>query len=1071
MGITPKLVSAQNFFILPYSRSANDNSADQQPSLIFDHLTPADGLSDGTSLGIAQDHQGLMWFATQNGLDKYDGYQFSVFNHDPDDPTSLSDNTIYSLYLAHNGVLWIGTAKGGLNKMDQTTNTFIHYVHDPVKPTSLASGPVRAIQEDASGNLWIGTENGLDHMDVKNGVFTHYAHDPDDPYSLVGNQVFSLLVDSTNILWVGTSSGLCQLENGRSQFRCYRNDPTDSTTISNNVIYALAQDSNGLIWVGTRAGLNALDKRTGQITRYLHQSEQTGSISNNNVRALYIDQQERLWVGTLNGGLNLFDRATKTFTTFENDPNRPESLSGNGVVSIYEDRSGILWIGTWASNLNFVTKSSHKFSENYAIHEPIAIQALGQQLWIGSLQDGLYEVSRSTGVIKRFQHDDNDPKSLISNQVWVIKPDQTGLLWIATDRGFDRLDPTTGKIEHLSIKGNSVIDLNAVVVRAMFWDSNHKLWIGTEKGIYCIDPETEQLGCYGRDPNAPTQIPGLIRVIVGDNHSQLWIGSNTGLYRLDPETGQMRRYAYEPNNFSSLSTDMVVALEPYTDGTLWIGTWGGGLNHFDPVSGKFTRYHKKDGLASDLILGILKDKADRLWISTSNGLTLFDPARQSYRTYDKGDGLPGTDFDAGASFRGDDGTLYFGSGSSVIAFQPEAIRDNPYLPPVVLTDFQLFNKSIFDRPILSRQNDLTPYQPNYVTDLTLGYDQSVFTFEYAALNFSASAKNQYAYQMENFDSNWNYVGNRRLATYTNLNPGSYTFRVKASNNDGVWNEEGLSIRLTIMPPWWRTWWAYLLYLLVGIGLIFSFIQLRTRAQTRELLIQGQALAHERQIREIMQRVDRSKDEERARIAREMHDGLAQTLAGLHWQVRTWSKLLFTDPKKLSLELEGIGPILDDVLRELRQVIGALRPVWLEEMGLSLSIKQFVASLSQHYPAIIHTKLDDEEAHLSTATQHAAFRIVQELLHNAVRHAGADNIWLTIAVGKDQLEIEVRDDGSGFDLGLLSLRVQQGHWGLANVRERAAALKGWVQIDSTPGQGTTVKAALPIEKSASSVVRS
>lgn len=1020
-------------------------------SLIFDHLTIADGLSEGTTVDILQDEQGFIWFGTQYGLNKYDGYQFTVYTHSPDNPESMSENNIRAVYLDSDGGLWVGTLNSGLDRMDRTTDTFTHYRFNPNNPDSLSNNTVRAIQEDEDGYLWIGTHHGLNRMDRETGVFTRYIHQSGNTRSLSSSQIYALELDTQGRLWVGTGVSTCLFVPESDDFTCY---PLNGE-MAGDIVYSLYADSAGIVWAGTNSGLNALDVETGEITMYRHDPADPYSISGDAIRVVYEDNDGRLWVGTQGEGLNLFDRVQKRFTNYRHDPNDPSSVSGNTILSLFHDRSGVLWLGTWAADLNYIAPSQHKFSTIYDVRKPLAVYAVENLVWVGSLENGFFQIDRETQAIQQFMHHPDDPNSPLSDSVFAIHPDHAGRLWLATINGLDRYNPATGLFERPFPDLVAATGLNNAPIRTLMEDRQGRLWLGTQNGLFCLDPETGLLDCYPYEE----QREMIIHKIVEDDSGMLWVATEAGLYGLNPTENRLELYTSGP--LAASITLQSILLDD--DGTLWLGSWGSGLFHFEPDTRKVTHYTQQDGLPGDLILGIEKDLYGRLWLSTSNGLAVFNPDSGAIRTYDKLDGLPENDFNAGAVFQNDAGEIYFGSAEHVIVFSPDDIIDNSYVPPIVLTGFQLFNRQVTidgDGPL--------PQHPNFTTELTLSYDQSVFSFEYAALNFSAPDRNQYSYKMEGFDADWNEVAGRRIATYTNLNPGVYTFRVRASNNDGVWNEDGLSIRLIITPPWWQAWWAYLLYFALGIAAVLGYVRYRTQSHARELAMQRLELAQERYLRETIERVDRSKDDERARIAREMHDGMAQTLAGLRFQVRTWQRLVTDEPDRLRTEIGDMNTVLDETLQELRRVIFAVRPVILSEMGLRISIGRLVESMGLRSAFEVQSQIMGDDSNLPDELAHAAFRIIQEGLHNVMRHAQARNVRLNVGMNPAMIEIEIRDDGVGFDTNVLNQRARQGHQGIVNLRERAAAFNGSAVIRSTPGQGTTLHVRLFAEKPASSL---
>lgn len=1020
-------------------------AAQVEEPVLFDHLTVNDGLSEGTVRSIVQDELGFLWFATQNGLNKYDGYSFTVYQHDPDDPNSLSESNLRSLLLTQDGALWIGTVGGGLNRLDRTTNTFSYYRHDPADPNSLASDMVFSLYQDSAGLLWIGGDNGLTRFDPAAATFTHYSP-PGEPAITV-----NAIVPDPAGLWLATTTGLTFFDSSSEAFTSYHHDPDDPTTISHEVIIALIHSRDGHLWVGTVGGLSEFDPVRGTAVRYPADPDDPDRLQADFVAGLYEDRAGNLWVGTNGGGLSRLDRDNGRFTTYRANPDDPTALSGDAVTTIYEDRSGILWLGTWAADLNLIDPLRHKFPPAIPAASPLAITSSADgTLWSGMLGEGLVHFSAEGELLASYRHDPADPTTIDDDQVFALLAAGPESLWVGTSMGLNRLELSSGTFRSYPPAEGDAAGQDLPAIRTLYEDRRGRIWIGSDYGLNYLGEDGLVRRYQPATGSGLTDPSGLaILDIREDEAGILWLGSSVGLLRLDPGSGRLDQHDSNSAEPGSANAATVTVVHPGRDGTLWLGTWGSGLRHYDPGSGQVIPYQERPGIPANVILGILEDRSGRLWLSSTNGLIRFDPVSGEVRTFDRADGLTRSDFYQGAYYQSESGAFYFGAADSIVHFFPENIGDNPLPPPVVLTGFQLFNQPV----AIGDDGSLTQH-PNYVTDLRLSYRESVFSFDFAALNFTNSQKNQYAYRMEGFDPDWNYVGNRRSATYTNLDPGRYTFRVIAANNDGLWNNEGLTIDLTITPPWWRTWWAYALYVAAVTGLVLAYANYRTQTQAREL-------ARERRLREQLERVDRLKDEDRARIARDMHDGLAQTLAGLRFRALVWQTLLNSNPTSLPAEFDELGRILDESIQDVRRSIFALRPTNLAEMGFWPALEQFAANLSHQYQLPIEVELPRPVPALPANVEDTLFRVAQELLHNAVRHAQAGRVWLSLAVEGQTICLTVGDDGVGFDPASLDGLVEAGHFGLRQLGERVAMLKGNLAIDSGHGRGTRIEVKLPL----------
>ncbi len=798
------------------------------PDLQLVHLTTADGLSHNIVYCILQDRYGFMWFGTQDGLNRYDGYTFTIYRHLRSEPQSLAHNTINTLYEDRAGRLWVGTI-GGLDSF-AGNGRFIHHTALPVESVS-------AIYQDADGFLWVGTiGSGLFRYDPASGQAQAYRHDPNDPYSLSDNNVLSLYEDRTGALWAGTLyGGLNVLDRATGRFTRYTHAPTDPDSLSHNEVAAILEDRAGTLWVATGTahenrvgGLDALNRDTGRFTHY-RAGQDRHSLSHNHVQAIYEDSSGALWVGT-EDGLNRLDRATGQFTRYVHNPLDARSLIHDNVTAIYQDRSGILWFATWGGVSRYASAKErfHRYR-----HDPLdanslgspAVGALAQDaggaLWIGLYDGGLDRLERTANQFTHYRHDPNDPYSLSHDHVTALWVDREGVLWIGTSAGLDRLDRASGRFVHHVHDPRNPYSLNTGEVKVIVEDHNGDLWIGLENpgGLSRWDRQSGVFVNYEHDPADPSGFPSTfgVRAIYEDSSGNLWLGTYNGLVRFDRRSSTFTRYRRDEADLYSLSDDFVWAIAQDRQGVLWIGTHKG-LNRFDQASGRFTVYTVEDGLPNDAIAAILPDEQGNLWLGTmGGGLSRFNPQTGVFRNYDTDDGLQGEHFIIGAAYRSPDGEMFLGGLDGFNAFYPADVKDNPYVPPIVLTAFRKFDQVVtFDTPLPE------------VREVKLSYRDNFFAFEFAALDYTDPQRNRYAYKLEGFDRDWIECGTRRYAGYTNLLPGDYTFRVKGANNDGVWNENGLAVRVIITPPFWVTWWFRAMVAAVvcgGIGLIY-----RARAQ-------------------------------------------------------------------------------------------------------------------------------------------------------------------------------------------------------------------------------------------------
>ena len=792
------------------------SSARSGESPTFHHLTVNQGLSQGSVVCILQDRQGFMWFGTQDGLNRFDGYEFTVFKHSPADTTTLNDSFVITIAEDSSGTIFAGTLNKTeeLNRFDPITETFSRVSRDSVNLSHARIGAAFSSYQDPAGVRWSAViGQGVTRFDRTTGKTTIFKDDPSDPASLLDNRVYSVFGDRTGTIWIGTREGLEKFDPRTEKFIHYRHDDKNPKSLSDNWVWPIHEDRSGNLWFGTfRGGLNRFDRVTETFTHFRHDESDPRSIGDDRVYSLYQDESGLIWVGTDNGVDRFFPEAG-AFSLYTQNPQKPEGLTDNSVRSIYVDKSGTAWIGT---------------------------------------QGGLDRFDRATGSFKHFRNDPKNPRSLGENLIQTIYEDKSGVLWMGTQSsGLDRFDRSSGTFTHFQNDASNPKSLSDNRIYALLEDRKGEFWVGTYGGgLNRFDRANGTFKAYTHHDSIPGSLSASgVWALYEDREGGLWVGTyKGGLDRFDRQAETFTHFNVDPSDPTSLSNESVLCIHEDRRGNLWVGTMSG-LNRFNRETQTFKRYLEKDGLANSYILGILEDDRGNLWLSTVKGISRFDPQEESFRNFDKSDGLQGDEFNQGA-FAKDHrtGEMYFGGTNGFNLFHPDKVTDNQYVPPVVFSSFTRYNTDDEEgRPIVEKGIAAKP-------KITLSYKDNVATFQFSALSFHNAFKNRYAYKLEGYGENWIQLGTERRATFTNLDGGEYILRVRGSNNDGVWNDTGTSIKLIVNPPWWKTTWAYSGYVLIIFSLLYGArrVEINRReqkAQIRESQLRAKAVEAEKRVLE------------------------------------------------------------------------------------------------------------------------------------------------------------------------------------------------------------------------------
>lgn len=977
-----------------------------QERIYFRDYTVTDGLNSNTVWTISQDEQGYMWFGTKDGLNRFDGYQFKSFKFEKKNPFSIGNNFIRKIFQYDPKTYWIGTEEG-VYILDLETESF--RLFDILGPPLVFD-----IIRDKRGHLWIATGNkGLFEYNPKTGALKRFVHENNNSNSISMNLVRTLVEDNDGRIWIGTVRGLDVLDPLALTFKHYYTSPKAGSISHNNVI-SLHKDLSGNIWVGTlTGGLNLYDKKTDTFTHYFKSDK--NSINDNIVRSIYQPSPNKLYIGT-EKGLNILDIPTQTFKHYTNKNNDALSISDNAVYSIFKDKEGGIWLGTYFGGVNYFHGKDTNFELYYPTEEKNtlsgnAVSAFLEdepgKIWVGTEDGGLNLFDAQNKTFKQYPF---DPKQepLSYHNIHTLYKDKSGNIWIGTfSGGLNVYYPKTGKIKKYLTKANDPTSISNNTVYTINEDRKGRIWVGTVAGVNLYNPGKENFTRINRKNLGRA----CIYDIYEDDEGFIWYATyNHGLIGHNQHTDEWLQFekSDQPN---SISTNKVISIFCNRDGNLWLGTDGGGLNFFDRKNNTFTVFDEQHGISSSLIYGILQDDKGKLWLSTNNGIIHFDPKNGTSNHYGKFDNLQSPQFNYKAYLKASDGKFYFGGINGFNVFNPDSIKRIRSRNSIAFTNLQLFNKSI------TIKGENSPFEKviNYSKNITLFHDQSVMSFEYAALSYLAPKRTSYAFKMEGFDKDWNYVGDQRKATYTNLPAGDYVFKVKATNNDGTWNSEGASMDITILPPFYKTTLAYIIYSLLFICALVAAGKVAIKKQEKRNKIRLKRLKNKEEKEFYKQKIDFF-----TTMAHEIRTPLSLITAPLENLIlsgkggeEVQEQLQIMDKNSNRL-LTLVNQLLD-----FRRIESKIYSINKEKMELVTMVQALYArfspiGLKQKIEFSMSTKTDRFEVE---ADAEALTKILSNLLINAfkfTRSKVALSINEPVKDDKDQyfFSIRVEDDGIG-----------------------------------------------------------
>jgi ligand-binding sensor domain-containing protein/two-component sensor histidine kinase len=1035
------LIKKLVFLILIFSQLSLANN-----DMRFRRLSIEHGLSQTTVETIIQDQSGFMWFGTEDGLNRYDGYQFKIFKHDPDDSTSISNNNVWCLYEDHDGYLWAGTFSGGLNRFDPETETFKRFLHNPGDSSGLSSNNIRTISEDHQGYLWIGTRNGgINSYNLKSQQFERRINDPDVINILNDANIRFIYPDSIYNLWIATNKGLYIYNLASKEFTQFKYGKNIANRLSSQNIRHVFEDRDGMFWISTFDGLNSFDPRTKKITQYIPDTKNPKSISSGNIRQVYEDTKGRMWILGHLHGIMIMNRSNDSFNTQTHDELNPNSLSSNSLREVCEDRSGLIWIGALGGGLNIFDPGTDRFRQyrskpddiNSLSHSIIwsITESSNGDIWFATHSGGLSQYDKKSKKYTHYKFNAADPYSISSNNLRSVMEDRNGNIWVGTQNaGINRFDQNDKKFYRYKHEAQDLASLSSNNVRDIYEDHYGNLWICTwAGGLDLYDSKSNTFTHFVNQPDNPNSLSGNnVISIYQDSDENYWVATTNGLNKLSFSSStklrevsnlsgpDFTRYLYSSANPNSLSNNYVLSIHESENGDLWFGTMLG-LNRLEKKHRDqqvFKRYLIKDGLPNDIIYGILEDSEGHIWCSTNKGLSHFNLQNKTFKNYDMRDGLHGNEFNTGAYLKTKTGSMIFGGVDGATEFFPDSLYDSRYSAPIVLTGFYIFDQAA----------DLNK-SINQVEQITLSYQDNYFSFDFASLDFSKPERNRYAYMLEGLDRDWINSGTRRFAGYTKVDAGEYIFKVKGTNGDGVWNEDGASIRILITPPFWETWWFIALVIIGTISAITLLVTYRVR----------QLLAIERL---------------RSKIAADLHDDIGAGLTEISIMGEVIiQKLPGQSNHVVSKELESIGNTARNLIDSMSNIVWLVNPK-------RDSLYELISRLSDTYKDLLEAKdiqfmaqnLDSlKKVRLKMEHRQHLFMLFHEAINNSVKYSEGNQISLSSSLKGRRLQIKLEDNGQGFDVAATT----NGN-GLKNMKERAKRIKGELYIESRPGKGTSIE---------------
>lgn len=782
------------------------------------------GLTQSSVTGILQDSYGFLWIGTQDGLNRFDGYQFKTYRNNPLDSTSISNNYINSQCEDRNRNLWFGT-NIGLSMFDRNTGKFVNYYNIPSNNQSLSDNRIYNVYEDKSGTIWVKTLTSLDRFNPSTKTFTRYPHYNDlFTFSTDVNDC-AILEDSKGVLWIGTKDGLCYFDRKLGMFNRFFHDSNNPKSISNDKVKDIFEDSEGNLWIGTEFGLNLLNRKTNDFLKFYSNPNSLNSFQSNVVNVITQDHTGIIWIGT-DLGFSSYDPKKNKFTKHDDLVFNGERINSTSITAFCEDRSNILWIGTFQGlikrdlkPLKFKLYSKSPNGESLFSNNLVAsiLKDHSGNIWVGTWGSGLFIYSPIDG--KSIQYSSlKEDRRIVNDFVHAIYQNKANEIIIGTRDGIQIYNPLNRKFEDYFLKKgvNSLGVFRNNRVYSFAEDKSGNLWVSTRSGLYQV-LDKSIVSYYNDVSDSLSLTLGEVYDVIVDRDGFVWAGTLNGLNKIDPISRKIKRYVRNASyNGTELISNEILSLLEDSKGNIWVGT-SNGLHKFDKRTEKFKLYTQNNGLPNNLINALEEDKKGGIWMSTNWGIALLNPNSEVVIPFDVSDGLQSHEFNVGSSFKSRSGEMFFGGISGFNSFYPDSININSITPKIAITSFELIG--------LKGKHQIST---EGLQGITIPKDVNLFTIEFSVLDFTRSDKNQYSYKMTGITDQWIDLGNKRSATFTNLSAGTYYFTVKGASSDLVWNEEGITLKIVVQTYLWKTTIAYFIYVVIGILGIYIYLRSRTK---------------------------------------------------------------------------------------------------------------------------------------------------------------------------------------------------------------------------------------------------